>query len=101
MSLLGLLYENGRGGPRDAVVARSWYQKAADLGDIPGMRNLARAYERGIGGPPDPDQARQWLAKANGELPDEEADQPARPANPAAPVAPNAGIPTRPGTPNR
>ena len=101
MSLLGLLYENGRGGPRDAVVARSWYQKAADLGDIPGMRNLARAYERGIGGPPDPDQARQWLAKANGELPDEQADQPARPANPAAPVAPNAGIPTRPGTPNR
>jgi hypothetical protein len=103
MSLLGLLYENGRGGARDAIVARSWYQKSAELGDTLGMRNLARAYERGIGGPPDPDQARQWLAKANGEIPDEEADQPARAPIQGAPAVrePNAAFQARPGTPNR
>jgi uncharacterized protein len=109
MNLLGFFNENGRGGPRDPVAARSLYQKAADLGDVPAMRNLARVYERGIGGPPDPAQASQWAAKANGSLPDDEAEQTARPAGPAAPPAPaaapmrgpNACLPPRPGAPPR
>jgi TPR repeat protein len=63
MNSLGELSERGMGLPQDDRTARSWYKKAADLGDADAMGNLGALFENGRGGPRDLETARQWYVK--------------------------------------
>src|SRR5262249_5093502 len=47
MTNLGWLYETGRGGPQDAGLARSWYEKAVAGGNSTAAYNLAHLLARG------------------------------------------------------
>lgn len=61
---LGVLYQRGQGVPRDYVLARSWFERAAAQG-LPGaMYNIGMLYLRGYGVPEDPALAAGWLEKA-------------------------------------
>ena len=46
---LGVLYENGRGTPKDYAKANMWYRKAAAQGDGLAIGNLGMLYIRGDG----------------------------------------------------
>lgn len=46
---VGLLYANGKGGPRDFKKAAAWYKKAADKGDVTATWLLGELYEKGNG----------------------------------------------------
>ena len=61
---LGVMYENGRGVPKDEAEAVRWYRKSADAGDTKAMLNLGRAYENGQGVPKDAAEAILWFHKA-------------------------------------
>jgi uncharacterized protein len=63
-SILGLLYDSGRGVPQDTVQARQWYEKAAAQGNAPAQYNLGVMYRDGEGVPQDYAKARQWFEKA-------------------------------------
>jgi hypothetical protein len=68
---LGLLYETGRGEPKDLTVARQYYAEAAAQGDMYGQVNLARMLVDGHGGPADPVEAFRWnMAAARQGSPD-------------------------------
>jgi TPR repeat protein len=54
----------GRGVPQDYTVARSWYQKAANQGDMLAQSNLGFIYGWRIGVPPDFAIAVSWYQKA-------------------------------------
>jgi len=43
---LGMMYEHGRGGPRDQRAARSWFERTAASGHQSAQRSLARLTER-------------------------------------------------------
>jgi hypothetical protein len=64
MTLLGLLYENGEGVPRDAAKAASWYEIAATRGDREAMFRLGILHLDGRGVTKDERQAATWFAKA-------------------------------------
>ena len=64
MTALGLLYQNGRGGPQDYVKARELLEEAADKGDANAMTNLGLLYQNGQGVPQDYVKAREWYEKA-------------------------------------
>lgn len=61
---LGLLYEQGRGTPRDYAKAVYWYGRAADLGSAAGQFHLGRAYATGRGVEKDERQAIEWFQSA-------------------------------------
>jgi TPR repeat protein len=63
-SYLGIMYEKGRGVPKDDVQAVSWYRKAAEAGAARGMFNLGVMYADGRGVPKDDAQAVSWYRKA-------------------------------------
>ncbi len=46
---IGYLYENGYGVEKDEQEAVEWYEKAAENGNIYGLRNLAHCYYDGVG----------------------------------------------------
>ena len=46
---LGVMYDTGRGAPRDSREAIRWYRMAADKGLVPAKYNLARMYASGDG----------------------------------------------------
>ena len=50
---LALIYQLGRGVPRNPVLAAKWYTKAAEEGLAEAQFNLGYLYERGIGVPVD------------------------------------------------
>ena len=59
------MYQEGLGGPRDAVIALVWYRKAAAQGSAEGEFNAASLLERGAEGiPPDAEAAAEGYARA-------------------------------------
>ena len=46
---LGVMYEGGRGVPKDYKQAVVWYRKAADQGDASAQANLGLMYRNGLG----------------------------------------------------
>jgi TPR repeat protein len=63
MNSLGELNEGGMGVPQDYQAAKSWYQKAADLGNADAMGNLGALFESGLGVPQNLEIARDWYVK--------------------------------------
>ena len=64
MTLIGQLYANGLGVPRDDAKAAEWYQRAADRGDRNAMFALAMFAFQGRNGPRDPDKGAKYLSEA-------------------------------------
>ncbi len=67
---LGLIYEEGRGVPRDYIEASKWFSKAAEQGNEYAQYNLGRMYAEGRGVVEDFAKAKEWFEKAemNGVL---------------------------------
>ena len=61
---LGLMYELGRGVPRDDAEAVKWYRKAAEQGYARAQNNLGLMYGEGQGVPQDYAEAVKWYRKA-------------------------------------
>lgn len=65
MNSVGFCYQHGQGTPADPVQAVLWYQKAADLGSVNAMFNLALAHASSYGGlAPNREKEIQLLKKA-------------------------------------
>jgi len=64
MTLLGELYAQGLGVPRDDAKAADWYKLAAGKGDRNAMFALAMFNLEGRAGPKNPDEAAHWLSDA-------------------------------------
>lgn len=62
--VLGMLYKNGDGVPRDDAQGAHWLTIASDLGNAHAMFLLSNAYREGRGVPPDAARARQLLEEA-------------------------------------
>lgn len=58
---LGLLYQLGKGVPRDLNRAAYWFEQAARRNDVGGQYGLAEAYLRGAGVPASPERAFEWF----------------------------------------
>ena len=63
-SRLGLMYELGRGVPRNYAEAARWYRAAARQGDAVAQFNLGNLYATGQGPKEDAAQAKVWYRKA-------------------------------------
>ncbi len=63
-SILGLLYENGKGLPHDDAEAIRWYRLAAEQGHAGGQFSLGVMYDEGRGVLQDYKQAVQWYRLA-------------------------------------
>ena len=61
---LGLMYNTGRGVPRDDVQAAHWYRMAADQGVAPAQHNVGVMFAKGQGIPQDDIQAARWFRTA-------------------------------------
>ncbi|MCZ6720233.1 MAG: tetratricopeptide repeat protein [Alphaproteobacteria bacterium] len=61
---LGLLYQTGRGVPKDDVQALHWYRKAADKGHADAANNLGVMYHGGYGVVQDFAEAGRWYRRA-------------------------------------
>jgi TPR repeat protein len=61
---LGIMYEQGRGVPKDDAQAVAWYRKAVEQGFAFGQAHLGIMYEQGRGVPKDDAQAVAWYRKA-------------------------------------
>ena len=62
---LATMYERGQGLSKDAGRARSWYEAAAEKGNVKAMHNLAVSESGRAGGAtPDYGAARQWYLRA-------------------------------------
>ncbi|MBX3705331.1 MAG: caspase family protein [Pseudomonadales bacterium] len=68
-TMVGELFERGRGIEPDYEAAALWYRRAADQGFARAQVNLGNLFERGLGVPRDPLQALAWYRRAAG-LPD-------------------------------
>ena len=62
--LLGDMYANGEGVPRDEAQTVTWYRKAAEQGIADAQNNLGGMYANGEGVPRDEAQAVTWSRKA-------------------------------------
>jgi len=62
--MLGTMYHDGKGVPRDSVEAARWFQKAASSGDDQAQFSLGLAYYYGDGVAEDATEAVQWLERA-------------------------------------
>jgi hypothetical protein len=58
---LGLMYQKGRGVPRNQKTAVKWYRLAAEQGFADAQYNLGKAYGRGQGVIQDNVYAHMWL----------------------------------------
>lgn len=62
---LATLYETGRGVPQDMALARDWYLRAAEGGNLRAMHNLANLYaESLVDGNRNYTEATRWFAEA-------------------------------------
>ena len=61
---LGLMYDNGRGVPRDYQEALKWHRLAAEQGDAAAQFNLGVMYASGMGVPLDYQEAVRWYRLA-------------------------------------
>ena len=66
---LGVMYQNGQGGPQDGKTAVKWYTLAAEQGDADAQSNLGVMYGTGKGVIQDYVSAHMWLniAASSGE----------------------------------
>ena len=60
-SILGLMYHNGNGVPKDSAEAVKWYRRSADQGNLVAQTNLGLMYANGEGVPKDLVQAHVWF----------------------------------------
>src|SRR5262249_47331243 len=65
-ALLGLMYQLGRGLPRDLDQAMKWYQAAAEQGDADGELHLGTMFLNGSGAERDTARGLLWLKRAAG-----------------------------------
>jgi uncharacterized protein len=63
-TILGILYEAGRGVDQDYEKAAFWYRKAAEQGDAQGQNHLGLVYAAGRGVELDHEKAAGWYRKA-------------------------------------
>jgi hypothetical protein len=64
-AMLGMLYAQGNGVPKDFAKAVEWFQKAANQGDPLGCVGIGMACEKGVAGiPQDKQKAIEWYKKA-------------------------------------
>jgi uncharacterized protein len=61
---LGLLTADGIGGPKDDVVARAWFERAAAQGHPGALERMGAFAESGRGGPKDATIAKGYYEKA-------------------------------------
>ena len=62
---LGLMYQTGRGVPRDHGAAAQWFQRAAELGHVAAQNSLGNFYAAGRGVSQDDVLALMWLSLAS------------------------------------
>src|SRR3954463_1033100 len=60
-TVVGSLYETGRGVPQNMTIACYWYRRAAEQGEANAQYLLGLQYDKGIGVPRDPVEAQKWL----------------------------------------
>lgn len=60
-SVLGFMYEFGRGLPQDYVLAAKWYFRAAAQGEPHGQHLLGLLFDKGQGVPEDSIESYKWL----------------------------------------
>ena len=63
-SILGFMYDTGKGVPQDYAEAVKWYRKAAHQGFAEAQYNLGLMYYLGHGVPQDYKMAVKWYTKA-------------------------------------
>ena len=63
-TMLGLMYRNGQGVPRDDKIAVKWYTLAAEQGDVRAQTILGLMYSNGEGVPRDDKIAVKWYTLA-------------------------------------
>jgi hypothetical protein len=63
-NMLGMMYELGRGVPKDYGQAMRLFRKSADQGDSSGQMLVGSMYRDGLGVPVDYAQAKVWYTKA-------------------------------------
>lgn len=61
---IALMYDDGKGIPRDHLQAVSWFRRAAEGGDATAQYNLALIYRRGDGVAKDDNESIRWLRAA-------------------------------------
>jgi len=61
---LGIMYDDGTGVTKDALVAVNWYRKAAEQGNANAQFNLGVSYDEGDGVGKDASVAASWYRKA-------------------------------------
>jgi uncharacterized protein len=66
-ALLGLMYEEGVGTPKDYAEALHWLQLGARKGDATAQNNLGVLYFKGLGVKEDDGEALQWFQRAAGQ----------------------------------
>lgn len=62
--MMGTIYEQGLGVPKDLATAARWYRLAAEGGSASAQYNLGVFYQFGKGVPKDPAKAARWLHMA-------------------------------------
>ncbi len=60
-TMLGFMYDQGLGVPRDSREALRWFEMAAEQGNVTAQTNLGVLYYEGRGVPQDSRQALEWL----------------------------------------
>lgn len=73
-TIIGYMFANGDGVPRDDAVAVLWFRKAAEQGNADGQTNLGYMYATGRGITKDKDEAIRWYLYA-AEQGNDEAQQ--------------------------
>jgi len=63
-TLLGLMYEDGQGVPKDFAQSAKWYRHAAEQDFAMAQNNLGLMYLNGEGVPKDPALAAKWYRRA-------------------------------------
>jgi hypothetical protein len=63
-SMIGVMYRDGEGIPKDAQKAVFWFRKAAEQGEVLSQFELGHMYANGQGVPEDDHQAAAWYRKA-------------------------------------
>jgi TPR repeat protein len=77
-TLLGFMYENGRGVPQNYVLAAEWYGRAAAQGDPGAQYLLGLMFDKGRGVPQDDILAHMWLILATARATERDRDNYAR-----------------------
>ena len=67
--LLGIMYQDGEGVPKDAALAAQWIRKAAEQDNATAEFALGVMYHQAMGVPKDDAAAVRWLEKAAKEVP--------------------------------